>query len=90
MKRFTILLFLVLCTVFSLQAQNVTLPYTQDFAALSQGDMNSDTGSPTPVSAGALQGIASHTRPAELSVLATWVTSEASLHSLWLRVEPVM
>ena len=61
MKRFTILLFLVLCTVFSLQAQNVTLPYTQDFAALSQGDMNSDTGSPTPVSAGALQGIASLT-----------------------------
>ena len=62
MKRFTILLFLVLCTVFSLQAQNVTLPYTQDFAALSQGDMNSDTGSPTPVSAGDLQGIASLTR----------------------------
>ena len=61
MKRFTILLFLVLCTVFSLQAQNVTLPYTQDFAALSQGDMNSDTGSPTPVSAGVLQGIASLT-----------------------------
>ena len=59
MKRLTFLLFLVLCTALGLQAQDLTLPYIQDFSALATGDMLSETGSPTAVAAGTLSGIAS-------------------------------
>ena len=59
MKRLTFLLFLVLCTALGLQAQDLTLPYVQDFSALATGDMLSETGSPTAVAAGTLPGIAS-------------------------------
>ena len=62
MKRLTLLMCFVLCTVFGLRAQNVTLPYVQDFAALTSGDMLSATGSSTAASASALQGIASVSR----------------------------
>ena len=62
MKRLTLLMCFVLCAVFGLRAQNVTLPYVQDFAALTSGDMLSATGSSTAASASALQGIASVSR----------------------------
>ena len=52
----------MLCTVFGLRPQNVTLHYVQDFAALTSGDMLSATGSSTAASASALQGIASVSR----------------------------
>lgn len=59
MKRLTFLLFLVLCAVIGLQAQNLTLPYIQDFSALSAGNMLSETGSPTAMVSGTLPGITS-------------------------------
>ena len=59
MRKITLLMCFVLCTVFGLRAQNVTLPYVQDFAALTSGDMNSSTGSSIAVGAGVLSGIAS-------------------------------
>ena len=59
MKRLTLLMCFVLCAVFRLRAQNVILPYVQDFAALTSGDMNSSTGSSIAVGAGVLSGIAS-------------------------------
>ena len=62
MRKITLLMCFVLSTVFGLRAQNVTLPYVQDFAALTSGDMLSATGSSTAASASALQGIASVSR----------------------------
>ena len=62
MRKITLLMCFVLCTVFGLRAQNVTLPYVQDFAALTSGDMLSATGSSTAASTSALQGIASVSR----------------------------
>ena len=59
MKRLTFLLFLVLCTALGLQAQDLTLPYIQDFSALSAGNMLSETGSPTAMASGTLPGITS-------------------------------
>ena len=62
MKRLTFLLFLVLCAVLGLRAQDLTLPYIQDFSAFATGNMLSETGSPTSVVAGTLPGIASVNR----------------------------
>lgn len=51
MKKLGLLFVAFVCAMFSMQAQNVTLPYVQDFSSLTSGSMASATSSPTPVTA---------------------------------------
>lgn len=49
MKKLSFLFIVVMCAILGMQAQNVTLPYVQDFSSLTSGGMVSATSSPTPV-----------------------------------------
>lgn len=45
MKKFTVISILVLCSILGINAQSIILPYYQDFASLSSGNMNDENGS---------------------------------------------
>ncbi len=49
MKKITLILFLVLSAIWGINAQEITLPYFEDFSSLTAGDMESATGSTTAV-----------------------------------------
>lgn len=49
MKKFTVISILVLCSILGINAQSIILPYYQDFASLSSGNMNDENGSPDAV-----------------------------------------
>ncbi len=58
MKKFYLILTFVLCSILGIQAQGITLPYYQDFAALTSGGTANSGNSQSQASASDVAGFA--------------------------------